>query len=158
MTKKPIISGLLMISLFLIILNACNTRGPQIPEWLEGTWTTEDTIGLAAESWEKINSTYMSGEGLFITADGRSVIEVLNIFIQDGILYYTALVPNQNEGLEIIFMDNHLNPDSLVFKNPKHDYPKQIVYHKIDKEMINVYLFGDNKKADKVISLKKADE
>ena len=133
-------------------------RGPQMPTWLEGTWTTNDTIGLVAESWEVINSDFMSGEGLFITRDDKTIIEVLSIFIRDGVLYYAALLPDQNKGAEIIFMETQLNPDSLVFENPKHDYPKKIIYNKLNDASVEVLIFGDAKKADNILLLTKVEE
>lgn len=158
MNRKAKFSGFLIVSLFAIILNACNMRGPQLPTWLEGTWATNDTIGLVAESWEKINNDFMSGEGLFVTTEDKTVIEILSIFIQDGNLYYAALLPDQNEGAEIIFMATHMNPDSLVFENPKHDYPKKIIYHKLDTGSVEVSIYGNAMQADKVLLLMKVEE
>ena len=112
MKNKFSIQGLLLLGLTLIIIQSCNMRGPQMPTWLEGTWTTNDTIGLVAESWEVINSDFMSGEGLFITRDDKTIIEVLSIFIRDGVLYYAALLPDQNKGAEIIFMP-HVTVDHI---------------------------------------------
>lgn len=158
MNSKNIVLKFLTAGLILSLASACKSPGPQLPLWLEGTWASGDTIGLTAESWEKINDHYMSGEGLFATSDGKSVIEILNIFIQEGTLVYTALVPGENNGHEIIFTDSHLNPDSLVFKNPGHDYPKKIIYHRAGEEKVNVYLYGKNKEADKMITLRKVEK
>jgi hypothetical protein len=158
MNKKSLLSGIATLGLAVIILSSCQKQGPQLPLWLEGTWETGDTIGLAAESWEQINSEYMSGEGLFITRDKKSVVEMLNIFIQDGKLVYTALVPGENNGEEIIFIDSNLQADSLVFINTKHDYPKKIVYYRESHQRVQVYLFGINNKPDKTLTLKKVEE
>ncbi|MDT8393103.1 MAG: DUF6265 family protein [Bacteroidales bacterium] len=155
MKSKKIANKFLAAGLILLLAIACTSTGPQLPLWLEGTWATGDSIGLTAESWEKINDHYMSGEGLFATSDGKSVVEILNIFIQEGTLVYTALVPNENNGHEIIFTDTQLNPDSLVFNNPGHDYPKKIIYHRAGEDKVNVYLYGNKKEADKLITLKK---
>lgn len=155
MNRKNLISRLLMLSSVMIIFTACVRTGPQLPTWLEGTWSTGDSIGLTAESWEKINDQYMSGEGLFTTPDGKFVVEMLNIFIREGNLIYTALVPGENDGQEIIFIDSNLHPDSLVFKNPKHDYPKKIIYYRENPDKVRVYLFGNNANPDKTITLTK---
>jgi hypothetical protein len=158
MNRKTLISVLVVSGFLMTIFSACIKSGPQLPEWLEGTWTTGDSIGLTAETWEKINDQYISGEGLFTTSDGKFIVEMLNIFIQEGTLVYTALVPGENTGQEIIFIDTNLNPDSLVFKNPKHNYPKKIIYFRENPEKINVYLFGSNEKPDKIITLNKVIE
>lgn len=146
---------LLLIAIFMI--TACDQTQVKLPVWLEGNWTTGDTLGLSAEAWEVINDQYMSGEGLFITKDNSSVIELLNIFIKDGVLFYTAIVPNQNNGEEIMFIDTQNYADSLVFENPLHDYPKKIIYYKKDFNTVAVYIYGDGDEYQK-ITLRKVIE
>ena len=149
------------IMIFLVIagtiLSSCDQQSASLPSWMEGTWETGDTIGFTVEKWEVINNEFMSGEGLFIMKDGTTIVEVLSIFIRDGVLFYTAMLPNQNNGEEIMFIDTKKNPDSLVFENPSHDFPKKIVYHKHSPVSINVYIYGDDNNPDK-ISLKKVEE
>jgi len=142
----------------LIVLTACDQKEAILPVWLEGNWTTGDTLGLSAEAWEKINDEYMTGEGLFIMKDNSSVIELLTIFIKDGALYYAALVPNQNGGEEIIFIDTMNHPDSLVFENALHDYPKKIIYHKEEAGTVAVYIYGANEDDFQKITLQKVIE
>lgn len=142
----------------LVAVVSCHRGGPQLPVWLEGTWTSGDSIGLVTESWEKINSGLMAGEALFATAEGKTIIEVLSIFTDEGKLVYAALVPDQNEGKEIIFIDTNLQPDSLVFSNPGHDYPKKIVYHRLGPDQLGISLYGSKKRADKTIVLNRITE
>jgi hypothetical protein len=144
------ISAILLLSA-VIMITACDQKKVSLPVWLEGNWATGDTLGLSAEAWEVINDEYMSGEGLFILKDNSSVIELLNIFIKDGVLFYAAIVPNQNNGEEIMFMDTQNHPDSLVFENPLHDYPKKIIYHKQNRETVAVYIYGDDDDYQKII-------
>lgn len=152
---KKISAFLLLTAIFMI--TACDQTQVKLPVWLEGNWTTGDTLGLSAEAWEVINDQYMSGEGLFITKDNSSVIELLNIFIKDGVLFYTAIVPNQNNGEEIMFIDTQNYADSLVFENPLHDYPKKIIYYKKDFNTVAVYIYGDGDEYQK-ITLRKVIE
>lgn len=151
---------LLATLLFLagMIFMSCNRNSASLPYWLEGQWATGDTLGLSAESWEVIDNGFMEGEGLFIVKDGRSIIEVLSIFIQDGKLFYAAMVPNQNNGEEIIFVDTQLNPDSLVFENPLHDYPQKIIYHHKSADLLHVYVLGNKEDDPKRIILNKVKE
>lgn len=152
---KNITAILLLTAIFMI--TACDQKQVKLPVWLEGNWATGDTLGLSAEAWEVINDQYMSGEGLFILKDNSTVIELLNIFIKDGALFYTAIVPNQNNGEEIMFIDTHNYADSLVFENPLHDYPKKIIYYKKDINTVAVYIYGDGDDYQK-ITLRKVIE
>lgn len=142
----------------LVALMACSRQQASLPVWLEGSWATGDTLGLVTESWEVINNTFMTGEGLLVNKEKKSVTEMLNIFIKDGMLVYTALLPDQNNGEEIIFINSSFDPDSLVFENPSHDYPKKIIYHHRESEKIDVYLHGSRHEKVKHIPLKKTAE
>ena len=141
-----------------VVLMACSHQQASLPGWLEGNWITGDTTGLVTESWEVISDTYMTGEGLLVNKEKKSVTEMLNIFIKDGMLVYTALLPDQNNGEEVIFINSSFDPDSLVFENPSHDYPKKIIYHHRAIGEIDVYLHGSRNEKVKHISLKKTTE
>jgi hypothetical protein len=142
----------------LFFSGSCDQRQAKLPDWLEGQWETGDTLGFIAESWEIINDQYMAGEGLFITADGGNVIEVLNIFIRDGVLFYAAMIPNQNSGEEILFIDTKNNNDSLVFENTSHNYPKKITYYKKTSDLIEVRVSGGEDGDINAFTLKKIQE
>lgn len=153
-----IIRILSILAPVLVALMACSHQQASLPGWLEGSWSTGDTLGLITESWEVVNNTYMTGEGLLINKQKKSVTEMLNIFIKDGMLVYTALLPDQNNGEEIIFINSSFDPDSLVFENPSHDYPKKIIYHHRAIGEIDVYLHGSRNEKVKHIALKKTPE
>lgn len=150
--------GMVPLTAIMLMLASCEPKQAILPSWLEGTWETGDSLGLVTESWEKISNEYMTGEGLFVSKSGKTIIEILNIFIRDGVLFYTAMLPNQNNGEEIMFIDTGNKPDSLVFENPTHDYPKKIVYHKKQSGMIEVFIFGSKDEQVNIITLKKAAE
>lgn len=153
---KNITTGILLISLFLF--QSCDQGDVSLPQWLEGTWVTGDTLGFTTERWEVISGEFMSGEGLFLMSDGTTVIEILSIFIKDGILFYTAMLPNQNDGVEIMFIETMNQPDSLVFENPAHDYPKKIVYRKVNDLTVDVFIHGEKEDKPQHIILTKADQ
>ena len=139
----------------ILILTSCDQKQAKLPPWLEGQWETGDSVGFTTESWEKINDQFMTGEGLFITPDGKTVIELLHIFIREDVLFYAAMLPDQNNGEEILFIHTNNNPDSLVFENPKHNYPKKIVYYKKTDDFIEVSIYGNEEDRVKTILLKK---
>ena len=148
---------LVLLALASLIFSSCDQQSASLPTWMEGTWETGDTLGFTVEKWEVINKEFMSGEGLFLMKDGTTIVEILSIFIRDGVLFYTAILPNQNNGKEIMFIDTHKNPDSLVFENPSHDYPKKIVYHKQSLTKIDVFIYGEDENPNK-ITINKTEE
>ena len=151
-------NGLTLILLAALTMLSCSRNSVSLPTWLEGTWETGDTIGLVAESWEVINEEFMSGEGLFVNNEKQNIVEILSIFVQNNALVYAAMLPNQNKGEEIIFIDSSNNPDSLVFVNSSHDYPKKIIYHHNAQRQVDVYLYGSSHDKVKHISLKRNTE
>ena len=56
----------------------------------------------------------------------------------------------QNNGEEIMFINTKKNPDSLVFENPSHDYPKKIVYHRLSNVSTKVYIYGNDNDPDEI--------
>lgn len=142
----------------MFIITSCDQKQAKIPYWLEGQWETGDSVGFTAESWEKINDQFMTGEGLFITPEGKTVIELLSLFIRDNVLFYAAMLPNQNNGEEILFIETQNDIDSLVFENPLHDFPKKIIYYKKDENFIEVSIYGDDEERVNIIELKRIQE
>ena len=155
-----IITRISLIALLglMFIITSCDQKQAKLPDWLEGQWETGDSVGFTAESWEIINDQFMTGEGLFISSEDKMVIEVLNIFIRDNMLFYAAMLPNQNNGEEILFVDTHNNADSLVFENPLHDFPKKIIYSRKDHNSIEVSIYGDEEDRVNTFDLKRIKE
>lgn len=90
------------------------------------------------ENWKKTNQALCLGEGLLISESDTILKESLSLkFIQDT-LYYCATVPNQNKGKTIVFKLEEQTDSSLVFTNPKHDYPQSIRYVKQDDNSMTV--------------------
>lgn len=154
---NKLIKGISLIVAFssILLLNGCEQNQAHVPGWLEGQWETGDSVGLTAESWDMINDQFMTGEGLFIMPEGFTIIEELAIFVRDGELYYAAVVPNQNEGREVIFIATYSSSDSLVFENPTHDFPKKVIYNKKDHDTIEVHVSGGDDSKVNIITLKK---
>ena len=69
-----------------------------------------------------------------------------------------TLIPVQENTQAFTPPETMLNRDSLVFENPSHDYPKKIIYYKIDDTKVKVSIYGNAKHADNVILLKKVNE
>ncbi len=144
-----------ILILFILISFISCSDGPRLPYWLEGTWASGDSIGFSGEAWTELNDTMLIGEGLFNMPDNTILIEELNIFISGGSMHYAAIVPDQNEGYEIIFTASYISSDSLVFENPEHDYPKKIIYIRKPGNKLQVMIIGDSDENAEVLTLTK---
>jgi uncharacterized protein YciI len=131
-------------TIFLLLLCLSQTGFSQsLPGFLAGTWKVENSE--IYEHWDKLNETSMKGFS-YKSANGITrVTEYLDIVLTKKGLVYTATVVGQNKGKGINF--RHSEADSVyTFENPKHDFPKKIVYRKISDSEIDVQVSDGGQK------------
>ncbi|PKP10431.1 MAG: hypothetical protein CVU09_07220 [Bacteroidetes bacterium HGW-Bacteroidetes-4] len=131
------------IILTLLLVNTTFAQSA-FPDFLQGTWKMENND--VYEHWDKINGQTLKGFSYKIINGQMAVSEYLEIGQRKNELFYTATVLNQNQGKGIEF--KLINNDSAyVFENPRHDFPKKIVYKKrTDKELL-VHISGEKQEA-----------
>lgn len=97
--------------------------------WLVGAWVgSRGTAGTTSieERWSPAKGGSMLAISRTVNSTGRmSAFEYLRVVERDGGLVYIAQ-PNGNAPTEFILTE--LGPKRAVFDNPRHDYPKRIVY------------------------------
>jgi len=108
-------------------------------QWLEGKWANSNETGFY-ESWEITGKDRITGIGYTMENTDSLMIEHLEIFASDSGTFYKALVVEQNENQPVFFKLTHAQGDSLVFSNPSHDFPRFIVYKKIDDNTFRAYV------------------
>lgn len=109
--------------------------------WITGRWRLEDKPII--ESWNRTSDSVLSGISISQEAGDTKVLELLKIFEDKGIFYYSANVAKQNNGETIYFPMTFYNESTLVFENPKHDFPQSIMYKINDKkDVLTVKLSG----------------
>ncbi len=105
------------------------------PDFLQGTWKMENRETY--EHWDRLNDHTLKGFSYQIAAGQMKVSEYLNISRRGNGISYTAAVLNQNGGEGISF--ELTESDSMyVFENPRHDFPKKIVYRKLSETEVFV--------------------
>ncbi|NUL82226.1 MAG: hypothetical protein HUU60_05815 [Armatimonadetes bacterium] len=96
--------------------------------WLEGAWVgTRGTGGAISfeERWSPPKGGAMLAVSRTVSRDRMSAFEFLRIVERDGGLVYIAQ-PNGAPPTEFVLSE--LSKTRAVFDNPRHDYPKRIVY------------------------------
>lgn len=96
--------------------------------WLVGSWTgTRGTAGTTTieERWSPAKGGSMLATSRTVSRDKMSAFEFLRIVERDGGLVYIAQ-PNGAAPTEFVLTE--LSSKRAVFDNPRHDYPKRIVY------------------------------
>ncbi len=96
--------------------------------WLSGAWTgargTNNAISFE-ERWSPAKGGAMLAISRTVSREKMSAFEFLRIVERDGSLIYIAQ-PNGATATE--FFLTELTAKRAVFDNPRHDYPKRIVY------------------------------
>lgn len=96
-------------------------------KWLEGAWTGSRSSGATFEErWSPAKGGAMLAIARTVNAGGRmSAFEFLRIVERNGGLVYVAQ-PGGSPPTEFVLTE--LSGTRAVFDNPRHDYPKRIVY------------------------------
>jgi len=100
--------------------------------WLVGQWKNKMPEGILTETWTKTNDSTFSGTSYFIINKNDTVHSETILLIQlKNELIYSPTVKGQNDDKSVDFILTSDVENSFVFENPKHDYPKKIVYKKV---------------------------
>lgn len=96
-------------------------------KWLAGAWVgTRSSGSTIEERWSPALGGAMLATSRTVNATGRmSAFEYLRIVERDGGLVYIAQ-PGGAPPTQFVLTD--LSAKHAVFENPRHDYPKRIVY------------------------------
>ncbi|MBV6459794.1 MAG: hypothetical protein HONBIEJF_02947 [Fimbriimonadaceae bacterium] len=96
-------------------------------KWLEGAWVGTRSSGATFEErWSPAKGGAMLATSRTVNASGKmSAFEFLRIVERDGGLVYIAQ-PNGAAPTEFVLTE--MSGNRAVFDNPRHDYPKRIVY------------------------------
>jgi len=115
-------------------------------EWLPGKWirTNAKPGRSGVEIWTK-NGNELVGRGINLRGADTTFVEKLRSVSKDGKLFYVPDVP-ENKG-EVWFEMTSVTDRSFVGENPKHDFPKKIVYE-CDGKNLKATISGDGKAID----------
>lgn len=114
------------------------------PNFLQGTWKMENND--VYERWDKVNGQTLKGFSYKIADGQMAVSEYLEIVQLNGELIYTATVLNQNQGKGIEFKLTQ-SDSAYTFENPRHDFPKKIVYQKLSDNELFVQISDGKQEA-----------
>jgi len=99
-------------------------------EWLTGAWVGTRGSSSIEERWSPPGGGAMLGVSRTVRGGAMVAFEFLRIVERDGGLVYVAQ-PGGNPPTEFVLTE--LGLTRAVFDNPRHDYPKRIVYELSDE-------------------------
>lgn len=107
------------------------------PHFLEGTWKVENEE--VYERWDKVNENTLKGISYLLQDGQMSISEYIDISKTNKKVTYVATVLGQNQGKAVSFKLTKMD-SAFTFENPKHDFPKKIVYKKLNETEISVHV------------------
>lgn len=84
--------------------------------------------GFRLETWKQKDDVTLSGKGLKVINTDTSLLESIEIKIDQGESWYIPTVPDQNNATAIPFKLISSTVHQFVFENPQHDFPQRITY------------------------------
>lgn len=126
----------------ILILQSCNkydANGNLIREyeeldkakWILGDWEQKDSMGTLTESWESLDDSTYIGRALYISTNKDTLHNETMAILQNGdFLIYSTVIKGENGDEPTLFQMREDTDSLLVFENPKHNYPKKIIYRR----------------------------
>lgn len=124
-----------ILTLLILFIAKITFAQSNLPDFLQGTWKIENEE--TCEHWDKLNESSMKGFSYRLNNGQMVISEYLEISKTNNEIIYTATVLNQNQGKGVSFKQTKTD-STFTFDNPNHDFPKKIVYQKLNDTEIFV--------------------
>jgi hypothetical protein len=115
--------------------------------WLEGSWTRETKRGTSVETWSRVSEVTMEGIVTLQQGEALVVTEHLRLELMGDEVFYVAK-PREN-AFPTAFRLVERDAVQLVFQNPTHDFPQQIIYKRNGEQALVVAIarMGEGEKS-----------
>jgi len=107
---------------------------------LEGTWKMNTKRGAVCEEWKRMNKNYLQSKGYMVKGKDTIISERIALTNSKEGIFYTSTVEEQNNKQPIAFKMTGSENNIFVFENPRHDFPKRIVYKLITADSLHAYI------------------
>ncbi|WP_316817534.1 DUF6265 family protein [Pedobacter nyackensis] len=116
-------------------------------EWLVGKWvrTNAEAGQSGYETWSKTTDLQLSGKGVTLKGKKTIFVESLEFIAKGNDIFYTVVVTGEKQ--PTYFKLTALSTDGFTCENPKHDFPKKIVY-KREGNHIKAVISGNGQSVD----------
>ncbi|NNF52655.1 MAG: hypothetical protein HKN59_09485 [Gammaproteobacteria bacterium] len=144
MANEYTLRGLLVM--ITLAVTACDGAPPESAathelaayDWLLGNWRAANGEQFVHESWKVSTSHSFAGQGSTETrgTGERKGFEELELVSRDGEVLFIATVAHNPAPVPFELASD--DPHRLVFENKEHDFPKKIVYRRVDENRMRV--------------------
>jgi hypothetical protein len=129
-----------LISCFLIVSFAAFGQQKEF-SWLIGTW--QEVNKNAFEVWKEDGNSLSGSSYRIDQAGNKTVTEEIKLIKKGSDFYYVPDVTGPQGPVEfkIIFFDKN----GFTAENPEHDFPKKIIYNKINEQQLEATISAGTK-------------
>ena len=85
-------------------------------------------VDIRLETWVQKDSNSLTGKGIKVVDTDTTLLESIEIKVDQGHTWYIPTVPDQNNATAIPFKLVSAGDHHFVFENPQHDFPQRIIY------------------------------
>ena len=118
-------------------------------KWLQGCWQTMRGEAIVEDQWMAPRGGTMLGMGRTVRGGKTAEYELVLIKEQGGALAYEAHPSGQPSAT---FLSKTVTDTSVVFENPKHDFPQRVGYQRDRADGLQAWIDGEiNGKARRVV-------
>lgn len=137
--KKIVTAIIVTLSLSAFLISGDNKTFKKLYA-LEGTWKMNTKRGAVCEEWKRVNKNYLQSKGYMIRGKDTILTEKIALTNTKEGIFYTSTVEDQNGKQPIAFKMTGSENNVFVFENPKHDFPKRIVYKLVTADSLHAYI------------------
>jgi hypothetical protein len=109
---------------------------------LTGLWKMNGKRGALYEEWQTGGDNQLKGRSYKIKNNDTVVLENVIISLQDGAIFYTPVVRDQNNQQPVPFKLISYNNNRYVFENKEHDYPQRVIYELVSANELRARIEG----------------
>jgi hypothetical protein len=109
-------------------------------KWLQGCWQTSRGEATVEEQWMAPRGGTMLGMGRTVRRGKTAEYEMVLIKEQGGVLAYEAHPSGQPSAT---FLSTTASDTSVVFENPKHDFPQRVGYQREGSDGLQAWIDGE---------------
>jgi hypothetical protein len=127
----------------LFLLGNLSTQTPTIADlsWIAGDWQTGPGGRTQIEEhWTSVAGGSIMGMSRTVAGEKTVEFEYLRIEQRADGVYYVAHPKARCPGTD--FKLTKVSTTEAVFENPQHDFPKRIIYRKIDDDSLTATIDG----------------
>jgi hypothetical protein len=118
-----------------------------VPTWMAGCWSGARGEERFHERWTLADSATLLGVSHTLKAGKVTAFEFLRVIVKNGKAVYLAQ-PGGVPPTE--FVATETTADRIAFENPKHDFPKRVIYQRSGGDQLTASIDGGSAGSNRI--------